>query len=205
MSTLRRQPATIKRNPDGQIVCSCGCGRVPPPGRRTWFSNECVKKWKLVNDPSYIRQALWRRDKGVCAACGCDSEAEYRRFLAARKEASRLLRWLESKHELMLTRQLYRTGPDYFSKVRQQMWEEAYRTGRFSPAVFHRLQEQELTRLGVPNPGWTLGRRTAWDADHITPVAEGGGLCGLENYQSLCHPCHKRKTAEMARRRSNKP
>lgn len=39
-----------------------------------------------------------------------------------------------------------------------------------------------------------------WQADHIKPVAEGGGLCGLENIQTACTPCHKRKTAEQAAR-----
>ncbi len=33
-----------------------------------------------------------------------------------------------------------------------------------------------------------------WDMDHIKPVSQGGGLCGLENYQTLCIPCHKDKT-----------
>lgn len=33
-----------------------------------------------------------------------------------------------------------------------------------------------------------------WEADHITPVAHGGGSCGLDNLQSLCVPCHKKKT-----------
>lgn len=36
---------------------------------------------------------------------------------------------------------------------------------------------------------------TLWDADHIVPVAEGGGECGLENMQTVCVPCHRRKTA----------
>lgn len=46
------------------------------------------------------------------------------------------------------------------------------------------------------------GRSSGWDADHIVPVVEGGGQCGLENYRTLCHPCHKRATAELARRRA---
>ena len=41
-----------------------------------------------------------------------------------------------------------------------------------------------------------------WQADHIVPVAEGGGACGLENLQTLCLPCHKRKTAEQATRKA---
>ncbi|MEO7405587.1 MAG: HNH endonuclease signature motif containing protein [Vicinamibacterales bacterium] len=36
--------------------------------------------------------------------------------------------------------------------------------------------------------------RPRWEADHIIPVADGGGECGLENYRLLCRPCHVRVT-----------
>lgn len=36
-----------------------------------------------------------------------------------------------------------------------------------------------------------------WDADHITPVIEGGGECGLDNYRTLCLPCHREVTKEL--------
>lgn len=41
-----------------------------------------------------------------------------------------------------------------------------------------------------------------WQPDHIVPVSEGGGMCGLENYQTLCTPCHVDETAKLARRRA---
>lgn len=43
-----------------------------------------------------------------------------------------------------------------------------------------------------------------WDVDHIVPVFEGGGQCGLENLQTLCIPCHKRKTQQQRRKRTTK-
>lgn len=43
-------------------------------------------------------------------------------------------------------------------------------------------------------PWFTRDRRTAWEADHKLPVHQGGGACGLDNYQTLCVPCHQRKT-----------
>lgn len=43
-------------------------------------------------------------------------------------------------------------------------------------------------------------RRSLWDADHIVPVAEGGGQCDLDNIRTLCLPCHREVTAELRRR-----
>jgi hypothetical protein len=40
--------------------------------------------------------------------------------------------------------------------------------------------------------------KSLWEADHIRPVEEGGGACGVEGYQTLCVWCHKAKTARKA-------
>ena len=40
-------------------------------------------------------------------------------------------------------------------------------------------------------------RRSLWDADHVRPVAEGGGQCDLDNLRTLCIPCHREVTAEL--------
>ncbi len=48
---------------------------------------------------------------------------------------------------------------------------------------------------------WKLGaRKSLWDADHILPVAEGGGECDLANMQTLCLKCHAARTAELRER-----
>ena len=36
-----------------------------------------------------------------------------------------------------------------------------------------------------------------WQADHIVPVSEGGGEADLDNYRTLCDPCHARETAAL--------
>jgi 5-methylcytosine-specific restriction endonuclease McrA len=33
-----------------------------------------------------------------------------------------------------------------------------------------------------------------WVADHIIPVAQGGGGCDISNFQTLCPMCHSEKT-----------
>jgi 5-methylcytosine-specific restriction endonuclease McrA len=48
---------------------------------------------------------------------------------------------------------------------------------------------------------WGLPKRKSlWDADHKTPVAEGGGECDLDNMQTLCIRCHRTATAELRSR-----
>lgn len=50
-----------------------------------------------------------------------------------------------------------------------------------------------------------IGPLTAlWQMDHTRPVVEGGGGCGLDNLRTLCLPCHKRVTRDLARRRAER-
>ncbi|XP_076579615.1 DNA annealing helicase and endonuclease ZRANB3 isoform X1 [Chaetodon auriga] len=41
-----------------------------------------------------------------------------------------------------------------------------------------------------------------WQVDHIRPVYSGGGQCTLDNLQTLCTVCHKARTAQQAKERS---
>lgn len=36
--------------------------------------------WRLRTDPGYLRERVWRRDRGMCARCGLDTEAFFRSF-----------------------------------------------------------------------------------------------------------------------------
>lgn len=36
--------------------------------------------------------------------------------------------------------------------------------------------------------------RCLWEAHHIIPVSEGGGMCGLDNFETVCLRCHKLET-----------
>jgi 5-methylcytosine-specific restriction protein A len=62
----------------------------------------------------------------------------------------------------------------------------------------------DVCRAFLSHQGIPPGRACSdwWDADHITPVVEGGGECGPEGYRTLCIPCHKDVTAELAARRA---
>lgn len=56
----------------------------------------------------------------------------------------------------------------------------------------------ELLRL--PQPIWTT--LSYWQAHHKLAVVEGGGLCGLDGYETLCCTCHREETAALAARRA---
>ena len=57
--------------------------------------------------------------------------------------------------------------------------------------------------------GWPSSRvhgGSLWDMDHIKPLIEGGGECGMENLRTLCWKCHKAETAELRKRmKESKP
>jgi 5-methylcytosine-specific restriction enzyme A len=57
----------------------------------------------------------------------------------------------------------------------------------------------KLAALDAWGPG-SRKRRSLWDADHIVPVAEGGGECDLENLRTLCLKCHRQATAGLRER-----
>lgn len=53
-------------------TCRCRCGQAVQV--RQWASDDCEKGalfayWYWKGDPTAIEWGLWRRDKGVCAAC----------------------------------------------------------------------------------------------------------------------------------------
>lgn len=46
--------------------------------------------------------------------------------------------------------------------------------------------------------------RSLWEADHVVPVVEGGGECGVDDVRTLCLVCHRRATSALAKRRAER-
>jgi len=57
----------------GQPGVCCWCGGALPKGRRSWCSQRCVDEY-LIQTPAGLREAVLKRDHGVCAQCGRDCE-----------------------------------------------------------------------------------------------------------------------------------
>lgn len=124
----------LPKGPNGRPLCR-RCDQEVPNGRRSFCCAPCIHEWKIRTNPGYVREQVAQRDRGVCAACGLDTQTMSR-------------------------------------------------------------DHQELKALGFPRDGHR------WEADHILPVSEGGGECGLDNYRTLCIPCHRHATNELRRRRA---
>ena len=95
--------------------------------------------------------------------------------------------------------------------TRQQIRElrEEFQIVRFNrrpPADRAKAFYARLHSLSIPLSRWQEADpfRGCWDMDHITPVAEGGGSCGLDNLRTLCLRCHHRQTRRLRQRQKQR-
>ena len=186
MSTNRFKPdagwvwGSKDRGPNGRGICR-QCKVEVPTGRRTFCSAKCVHEWKLRTDPQYVRHRLYDRDHGVCAICGLDTR---KLVMKIEKEWDRLQKRLNSTQS---------EG----DLIHDWAWRLSH---GHDPSL-----AKILKRYRIPSHRWCASRsRGIWDADHITPVVEGGGECGLDGYRTLCLKCHREETNELAGRRAKK-
>ncbi len=67
---------SLPKGPNGRNLCRW-CNLEVPKGRHTFCSDWCVEEWRLRTDPGYLREKVFERDRGVCAACLLDCEAAW--------------------------------------------------------------------------------------------------------------------------------
>lgn len=87
-----------------------------------------------------------------------------------------------------------RTDPNY---VRQAVFE---RDNGICALCHVDVFENAFHRNGSARRRKARGSGDLWQADHITPVIEGGGECGIDNLRTLCTACHRRETAALRKR-----
>ena len=73
----------VPRGPNNRGLCRW-CSLEVPRGRFTLCSAFCVHEWKLRTQPAYLREQVFHRDRGICAACGTDTVASARKLRYAR-------------------------------------------------------------------------------------------------------------------------
>ncbi|HEX4770969.1 MAG TPA: HNH endonuclease signature motif containing protein [Bryobacteraceae bacterium] len=84
----------LATGPNGRCLCRW-CNLEVPPGRLTFCSAWCVEEWKLRSSPAHLRERVFERDRGICAACGLDCVSEYARIrrLRGAAKANAILSW----------------------------------------------------------------------------------------------------------------
>lgn len=150
MKTQRRAPKQIKSDAGRPLCRMPACGNPVPKRRRSYCSRECAIEFEIAYFPTRTRSHVEKRDHGICALCGTDTN-----------KLKRVIEWLrkicKARHETM----------DVFRE------------------------------LGFSGRWYEDG--SYWQADHIQECAKGGWGKGLDNFRTLCTPCHKSETARLVR------
>jgi 5-methylcytosine-specific restriction endonuclease McrA len=181
------------------------CGGPVPKSRQSWCGQSCVDEFNVRQNPGLARSMVFRRDRGVCAECHHDTERDRQELERIRAEVQAV--WYG--RDVYEARTIKLTGGTSFVD---------HGPHRVRPTPFQRELAgafflECLERLWLPRPAetpaelqlWGLGQRAGqhfWEADHIVPVVEGGGACGLSNLRTLCRACHGRATGQLRRRRA---
>lgn len=135
-----------------------------------------MTEYQIRSSAAVARTHVGRRDKGICALCAVDTE---RLRVAAETELRRAeatpITERENWHPKY--RNLWRVLVDFEGRDYDV-------NAQYNTSVYPYMRQ-------IP---------TLWQADHIVPVAEGGGGCGLENYRTLCVWCHARETGALRKR-----
>lgn len=163
----------------GSRRCKWCAGPVVKP-RLTFCSDDCVHEWKLRVSGSYVRFHVYKRDRGVCACCRIDTD-RMARLLQPTSYWRELLREFCDRHGIR--------DPHRMAEEEEAAWDRRRKRILFKADRI----KKKIDRT------WLLANmdlRSFWDADHVVRVVDGGGCCGLDNYQTLCVFCHAKKTRE---------
>jgi len=135
-------PVKLLPKDENGLTCCRWCGTGVKPPRRTMCSPECVHELQLRTNGRYLRDCIYKRDKGTCQICQIDTKNIANEALKLNGDDKKIFL---KKNSISLKRKI---------------WKIKHGGG-------------------------------LWDADHIIPVKDGGGLCGLDNIRTLCIKCNK--------------
>ena len=201
----------------GPRVCRWCNGPVAPP-RRAWCSKECRREGLMRISSSYARARVEGRDKGVCAECGLDARRLERRFRKLWRAAQLGFGFEHSKrmfekygfdaahddleHPPPAAGESWKAvqmgpvqGPVHPMAERLRRVNERY--VRMAKRALEAVVAEIREKVDVSPRGGYLPH--LWEADHIVPVKDGGGCCGLENYRTLCRKCHWKRARKQKR------
>lgn len=83
-------------------------------------------------------------------------------------------------------------------RLENEMTAAMARSGVFGSAPLANWRSDPEYQAFLKKPPFPLtikeAEKSLWQADHIVEVADGGGLCGLDGFRTLCLSCHKDAT-----------
>ena len=93
----------LPKTEDGFTCCRWCNGPVKPP-KRTMCSPECVHELSLRTNGNYLRNCVYKRDKGVCAICNIDTKQTAKKiFLLEGEERETFIK----EHSISLKRKIW--------------------------------------------------------------------------------------------------
>jgi len=63
----------LPKNADG-LTCCRWCGKGVSPPRRTMCSPECALEIRIRSSHKFMKQEVYKRDKGICVMCKIDTK-----------------------------------------------------------------------------------------------------------------------------------
>lgn len=166
----------LPRTLDEQGRRLCRWCRAPLDRRSIGYcGDECADEVAIRLSRAAVMALVDRRDGGVCSRCGLDT--------------GQLLRIVDRLRQRSERRRLRSGALRDPSDLDAARWE--------------RLRAELAARgFGAVDRWHTPNLR---EADHVVAVAEGGGCCGLENFRTLCVPCHRAETRALRTRLRGRP
>lgn len=180
--TIRRAPFDTDRRPGGKNYLRCRwCGSQLSGRKTSWCGKpQCLFEYTIRTSPGAARSAVFKRDRGVCRLCTRDC-------YALEQKIRQLEQRLSMQCNVKALIRLHKILRDHKVPVRIHRCLRMPE-GRWTCRIDERLES------------FTLSYPSLWQADHIVPVAEGGGGCGLDNLRTLCLWCHRQETQRLMER-----
>jgi 5-methylcytosine-specific restriction protein A len=170
------------RGPNGRPLCIF-CAKEVPPGRRSMCSGSFQLPSIAKLDPKPIDPRTWK-------GWGCAQEV----YVRTRPDFARRAVYCRDLGVCL------RCGLDTQALKRLESRE-------LDALMVHdreigRIDREARARHAEKFALFSGSAGEFWNMDHASPVAEGGGQCGLENLRTLCVPCHRIESAALAARRA---
>jgi len=156
---------------DGRAQCRRCLAELPHP-QAMFCSAACLHEFKIRTSPAYARQAVYRRDRGICTHCRLDCGLLDR----------------------IIGRLRHDSDPPWEQDATASADPDA------DQRQIHDGERSALWLIEALGLGRRTRICSLWQVDHRLPFSTGGANCGLGNLRTLCLACHRLQTRDLHRR-----